>query len=292
MSTCRVNHGQVGCCIFIQFLPNSAMSASLHATESSAAPAACGAIRDMREDDVRALEAVWRANELGSAPSAPTASSGFPSLDAELPGGGWPSRVITEILQPQPGVLEWRLLAPALSAAAADREVVVVGPPRPLYAAGLAQAGIDDRRLVWVEATTPAERLWVTEQLVKAGSCGAIVSWLPQARQEQIRRLQACAHACAGPVFLCRPADARHEASAAPLRALACLGADGEVAVRLVKRRGPVHDGVVLLEALPGKLGSVLTARARRAGPARVLKGAVDAVGSPASLGGRIAAAA
>ena len=41
---------------------------------------------------------------------------------------------------------------------------------------------------------------------------------LPQARQEQIRRLQVCALACKAPVFLCRPEAARHDSSAAPLR--------------------------------------------------------------------------
>jgi protein ImuA len=48
---------------------------------------------------------------------------------------------------------------------------------------------LDERQFVWVQAELPAERLWVTEQLIKSNSAGAIVSWLPHARQEQLRRL-------------------------------------------------------------------------------------------------------
>ena len=47
-------------------------------------------------------------------------ASGFAALDAELPGGGWPRRVLSELLLPHPGVGEIRLLAPALVAVAAE----------------------------------------------------------------------------------------------------------------------------------------------------------------------------
>ena len=57
--------------------------------------------------------AIWRGDELGS-PITSVVSSGFPALDAELPGHGWPCRSLTEVLQAQPSVAEWRLLAPAL----------------------------------------------------------------------------------------------------------------------------------------------------------------------------------
>ena len=59
--------------------------------------------------------ALWRAAQLGRATGAglPT---GFPVLDAELPGGGWPRQALTELLLPHPGVGEWRLLAPVLAA--------------------------------------------------------------------------------------------------------------------------------------------------------------------------------
>jgi len=42
-------------------------------------------------------------------------SSGFPELDAGLPGGGWPAGALTEILPAHEGIGELRLLGPALA---------------------------------------------------------------------------------------------------------------------------------------------------------------------------------
>lgn len=44
------------------------------------------------------------------------------------------------------------------------------------------------------------------------------MAWLPQARPEQIRRLQIHAQSCDAPVFLLRPITALNDASPAPLR--------------------------------------------------------------------------
>ena len=208
--------------------------------------------------------AIWRGNQLGS-PVTSVVSSGFPALDAELPGAGWPCHSLTEILQAQPTVAEWRLLAPAMrQVVAGGRNVVVVGPPKSPHLPGLKYAGLDERHLVWIQADAPAERLWVTEQLIKTNAAGLLVSWLPQARQEQIRRLQVCAQTCDGPVFLCRPAAAEHEPSAAPLRVQLRFGLDWELHVHLLKRKGPTHEGDVALSSVPGGLESILTPRLRR----------------------------
>ena len=114
---------------------------------------------------------------------------------------------------------------------------------------------------MWVRADAPAQRLWTTEQLIKGNSAGAIVAWLPQARAEQIRRLQVCAQACEGPVFLFRPTAAQHEASAASLRVMATFALDWEIQVHVLKRRGPTHEGLVRLRSVPGGLEAVLTPR-------------------------------
>lgn len=234
--------------------------------------------------------ALWRGTELGQQ-AGPVLGSGFEALDRELPGGGWPCRSLTELLCPQPSVLEWRLLGPALRAVVSrGGEVVVIGPPKTPHLPGLRHEGLDDAHLVWIQADAPSERLWCTEQLVKAGTCGAVLAWLPQARPEQIRRLQVCAQACDGPVFLFRPSAAQHEPSAAPLRVLASFGLDWELQLRLLKRRGAAHDGVIQLASIPGGLGSVLTPRLRH--PSQLLhvpaKVSTHALGSPvASLAAR-----
>lgn len=204
---------------------------------------------------------VWRADQFGSSVSA-TQSTGYGDLDAELPGAGWPCHSLTEILQPQPTVAEWRLLAPAMrSVVAAGGNVVIVGPPKSPHLPGLQFAGLDERHFIWIQAQTPAERLWVTEQLVRTNAAGLLVSWLPQARPEQIRRLQVCAQGCEGPVFLCRPDTAKHEPSAAPLRVQLSIAANWELRLHLLKRKGPVHDGTLALHSVPGGLESILTPR-------------------------------
>ncbi len=208
--------------------------------------------------------AIWRGDQLGS-PVVSVVASGFSTLDVHLPGGGWPCHSLTEILQPQPSVAEWRLLAPAMrQVVAGGGNIVVVGPPKSPHLPGLKYAGLDERHLVWIQAEAPAERLWVTEQLIKTNAAGLLVSWLPQARQEQIRRLQVCAQACDGPVFLCRPASAEHEPSAAPLRVQLRFGLDWELHVHLLKRKGPAHEGDITLSSVPGGLEAILTPRLRR----------------------------
>lgn len=208
--------------------------------------------------------ALWRADQLGS-PVAATWSSRFEALDAALPGGGWPGHGVTEILSAQSGTLEWRLLGPLLrQVCATGRSVVLVGPPRPPHPPGLRLDGIAEQQLVWVMAETPAERLWSTEQLVKANACGALIAWLPQVRPEQVRRLQVLAAGCAGPVFLCRPATAARESSAAPLRLLARVGADWELLVDVFKRKGPPLETTLHLPSVPGGLQAILTPRLQK----------------------------
>lgn len=227
------------------------------------------------------LEGVWRGSEIGHR-SAAVSPTGWTQLDRELPGGGWPSHSITELLAAQPAVVEWRLLGPALrQVAVRGGQIAVVAPPRQPYLPGLQQEGLDERSFVWIEAQTPAERLWTTEQLVKANACGAVVVWLPQARAEQIRRLQVCAQSCEGMVFLCRPEAARHESSAAPLRVHAGFALDWELRLQILKRRGPSLDEPIALPSMPGGLASIITPRLMR--PSRLFSREVPAhaVGSP-----------
>ena len=209
-------------------------------------------------------QAVWRGSALGS-PVVGTIPSGWAALDAELPGGGWPCRSITEILTIHPAVLEWRLLGQSLrTVVKADRQIVVVGPPQHPHLPGLLHLGLSEHQFVWIQAEAPVERLWVTEQLIKSNAASAIVAWLPKARHEQLRRLQVCAQACEGLVFLCRPEAARHEASAAPLRVHSFACDDWQLSVQLLKRKGPPHETPLLLPSVPGGLSAVLTPRLRQ----------------------------
>lgn len=212
------------------------------------------------------VSAVWRGSDLGTAVSAVVAS-GWVELDHELPGGGWPCGSLTEVLSPQTSLLEWRLLGPALRRVVADGgQVLLVAPPKPPFVPGLQHLGLGARHLVWVQADAPSERLWVTEQLIKAHSPGAILTWLPQARPEQLRRLQAHAQGSQSLVMLFRPDFAQHEASPAPLRVQASAVPDWALRVQVLKRRGPAHETPLLLPSVPGGLQAVLTPRVQTPG--------------------------
>lgn len=212
---------------------------------------------------------LWRGSELGPCHSR-TRPTGFAALDAELPGQGWPCGALTEVLQAQSAVLEWRLTAPALRTPQHDGgRLALIGPPRTPHAPGLHHSGLAPERLVWVQADSPQERLWATEQCLRSQAFDAVLAWLPQARPEQIRRLQVGSGGFEGLVFLFRPEAARHEASAAPLRLLAQAGLDWTLEVQLLKRRGPAHEAPLQLASVPGTLARVLTPRMRQ--PSRLL---------------------
>jgi len=229
---------------------------------------------------------LWRGSSLGAA-ADPTLPSGFAALDAELPGGGWPLKAAVELLTPDAGVLEWRLLAPALQhwwagqappspapgrrqrqqAMPALRSLLLVNPPHMPHLPGLQALGLPPSALVWVSATTAAQALWAAEQAIK--SRVAVLAWLPEARPEQIRRLQVSALSSDAPVFLMRPEKtARHQSSAAPLRLVVQPGDGWDLAVHLLKRRGPAHEGWLALPATPQAVEPLLTTGKRHPVPA------------------------
>ncbi len=205
--------------------------------------------------------AVWRGNQIVHTRLA-SAPTGWDALDAELPGQGWPRQSLVEILQAQPGQLEWRLTAAALQQQSAQRQpIIVLGAPQPPHASGLAQQGINPEQLVWIQASSPQERLWALEQIIRANCAGALLAWLPQAQPEQIRRLQISAQQFQGLAFVFRPDSCLRQASAAPLRISARCGALWSLQVHIAKRRGPQHTGLLDLPAVPASLQAVLTPR-------------------------------
>lgn len=216
-------------------------------------------------------QAVWRGTEVGTAPGR-TLPTGFAQLDAALPGGGWPTQGLSEVLLAQSALCEWRLLAPALPGFVAGRNsrVYLVAPPKPPMAMGLAQLGLAPEQLVWIDVKAPADSLWAAEQLIKSDAAGALLVWLPQARPEQIRRLQVQALHCDAPVFVFRPEAALRDASPAPLRVSVALGKSWGIDLRIRKRRGASANEVLHLRALPANLHCVIPPRLHELQPIEV----------------------
>ena len=208
--------------------------------------------------------ALWRGNDLGSSVNE-VVRTGWAHLDQALPGGGWPLGTVIEVLQPQALVCEWRLVGPALSQlVAAQKPILIIGPARPPHLPGLRQAGLDDRYIIWIQVESPAHRLFVTEQIIASNFGGAVLAWLPQARADQIRRLQVRAQSGQSLAFLFRPTAAAHEASAAPLRIQLGFGLDWELHLHILKRKGATHEGLLRLRSVPSGLESILTPRLLR----------------------------
>jgi protein ImuA len=191
---------------------------------------------------------VWRADQLAHAPQA-TLPSGHAALDAELPGGGWPLGQLSEILQAQSGLHEWRLLLPALQAAAQCGPLVLVGAPHLPHLPVLAALGIAPEHVLRIEARSPAERLWAAEQALRCKELGALLAWLPQVRSEQLRRLQLNGQSSQALLFALRPLDAQRESSPAPLRLAVQCGEGTQLTVQLIKRRGPLLERPLALDA-------------------------------------------
>lgn len=204
---------------------------------------------------------VWRADDFQRVDESTTAS-GWGELDGELPGRGWPRGCLVELLGAQPSSAEFRLVGSALKRVSdGNGQVAFVGPPKPIHAPGLCQLGLDPRQIIWLDAQQPAERLWVTEQLIRSNKGGAVFAWLPQARANQIRRLQVAAQGTDGLFFAWRPNAARHEASAALLRVSVSLACPWELEVHILKRRGPAHTAPLLLRSIPCALDTFLAPR-------------------------------
>lgn len=204
--------------------------------------------------------ALWRGSELACviAPSLPT---GFPRLDAELPGGGWPAGKITEILPAHEGIGELRLLGYALAGlSAAGKRLVWIDPPHRLYAPALAAAGIEVAKLAIVRTRTVQETLWAAEQALASRTCGAVLAWPRAVGYSELRRLQLAAEGSRALAVLFRPEKAAAEPSPASLR-IALASTAGGLAVHILKRRGaPLDRPVVLPAGLPAMAASTTRA--------------------------------
>ena len=210
---------------------------------------------------------LWLGSQLGRH-GGQTVASGFPLLDAQLPDGGWPRRVLTELLLRHPGIGEIRLLAPPLVAIQrAGRLVMLFDPPAALSALALQQLGLDVEQLLIVNTRARvipgSDSLWALEQALKSGHVGAVLAWLPpRLRAERLRRLQIAAHAHDGPAFVLRETAASLRPTASPLRLLLRPAGADLLEVRIAKRRGPPLETPVQL-ALPPVLTNAARQRAR-----------------------------
>ena len=220
---------------------------------------------------------VWLAGALGCA-SLRTSPTGYATLDAALPGGGWPQGALVEVLQPQAGQQEWGLLAPGLNHALNQpatpdapyaQLTALVGAPYLPFGPALGARQVDMRRLISIHGKPghPPSLLWATREALQCADVAAVLAWLPDARSAHLRRLQIAAHAHHKLLFVFRPLRAQNESSPAPLRLLleGAVEAGGNLRVHVLKRRGPPLASSLLLDTRPARLSALLAASRERA---------------------------
>jgi hypothetical protein len=201
--------------------------------------------------DVLADARVWKLKDASAAPARPVWSTGKSSLDARLPGGGWPTASLIEVLLDDTGLGEVQLFLPALVACqrgtAGDAPWIVwIAPPHEPYAPALAQQGIELGRLLIVRPASATEALWAAEQALSSGVCAAVLLWLKGTDDRWLRRLKLAAEAGGSLGVLFRPERHRFESSPANLRIVMSRGSPA-AHIDLLKvqggRPGPVDFG-------------------------------------------------
>jgi len=192
--------------------------------------------------DLLQRHAVWRGGASAAdagAPALPAVPTGWAALDAGLPGGGWPAGGLAEVLCRAEGIGELQVVLPALAAlSATGRRIAWLAPPYLPYAPALRAAGVRLDCLTVVRAPGRRDALWAAEQALRSGAFHALLLWLPRADYPELRRLAVAAQSGPGFALAFRPPQVAGEASPAVLR-LALEAGEGQLVVRILKRRGP-----------------------------------------------------
>jgi len=185
---------------------------------------------------------LWRGQPSGL-PSETAVPTGFPVLDRELPGGGWPAGALSEVLSGREGIGELQLVLPALARLTrAGQRVAWLAPPHLPYAPALAAAGVVLDLLTVVRAPGRRDALWAAEQALRSHAFHALLAWPQRPGYPELRRLAVAAEGGPAFVLLFRPQAAAGASSPARLRlaleASPQPAAQGSLAVHILKRRG------------------------------------------------------
>lgn len=202
---------------------------------------------------------LWLASQLarGDGHGIPT---GFEALDAELPGRGWPAGVLIELLLPQDGIGELRLLRPLLARPPAKsrrigwaERIALLQAPHQVNAPGWLHLGVQASRLLHLQADHVADACWAAEQVLRADSCQALLMWQSSLRageHDLLRRLHVAAQAGQTLFFMLRPWSCARQPSPAPLRLMLQPARDG-LEIGFLKRRGPLRAQSLFLPLTP-----------------------------------------
>lgn len=204
--------------------------------------------------------AVWKCGQMTSR-AQPGLATGFPALDAALPGRGWPTSALLELLSDTIGIGELSLLLPAISRISSTKGVVLIAPPFVPYAPAFVEAGVDLRRLLVIHQCSPRDALASAELALRSGACGAVAVWesclfdrpTQSINYLALRRLHLAADRGNAMAILFRATHLARQPSPAVLR-IKLAQNNGQLGLTLFKRRGLVGEQTVLLNPRAARL--------------------------------------
>ena len=179
---------------------------------------------------------VWRAKDAGRylITGIPT---GHPQLDATLPGGGWPTDAVMEMVAPQWGMGELQLLLPLMRTITQQKRWILwISPPYVPYAPALERAGIDMDFFVVIQPDKARkDAFWSIEKALQSRACALVLAWQNGLPSGVIRRLQLAAETGRSLGVLFRQRNDEH--SPAALR-IHLQPSETGVHVEVIKARG------------------------------------------------------
>ena len=196
---------------------------------------------------------LWRGQARADSSGWQGLASGYPKLDRQLPGGGWPLNALTEILLEHYGTGELQLLMPALAQLSQPQAnttnatnitnpteagwIAWIGPPFEPYPPALQQWGVNLSRILIVRPKKSTDALWAAEQALSSGTCVAVLLWSDAFDDATSRRLQLAAEKGQSWAIAFRSLKALTQSSAAALRIHLSAGDQG-TDLGILKNRG------------------------------------------------------
>jgi cell division inhibitor SulA/protein ImuA len=186
---------------------------------------------------------IWRGQVRAEDVGWDGLASGYPKLDQQLPGGGWPQHALTEILLDHYGTGELQLLMPALARLSQPEDeseggwIAWIAPPFEPYPPALKQWGVNLSRVLIVRPKNAEEALWAAEQALSSGNCAAVLLWSKVLDDAASRRLQLAAEKGQSWAIAFRSLQALFQPSAAALRIRLDAGERG-TDLGILKSRG------------------------------------------------------
>ena len=180
--------------------------------------------------------ALWQGSAVTSGQTRGI-GTGYSELDDILPSRGWPKKSLLEIVTPQWGIGELKILLPLMRAITEQKRWIIwISPPYVPYAPALAKAGVDINYVIVIHPDTACnDAIWSIEKALQTHSCALVLAWMNWLPNGVVRRLQLAAEKGDSLAILFRERETKN--SPAALRLKLHPNAQG-LQVKVLKARG------------------------------------------------------